>query len=99
MSISINSVRKSASQYWDGSIEEDLLIEIRDRVEKYQDNLIKEVIREHQDYNKIRSFHHLSLLKKLSRQKIYKPIDDSKVGENGEKPIAIHSSKADEVFL
>ena len=97
--MSINSIRKSVSLFWDGSVTEDLLIEIKDRVEKYQDNLIKEVIKDFQAYNNIRRFHHLPTLKRLSRQKIYKQIDYIEDGENGEKPIETHSSKADEVFL
>ena len=83
MSISINQVRKSTSLYWDGSIAEDLIIEIRDKVEKYQDNLIKEVIRDFQDYNDTRRFHGLSLLKRLADTKIYKPMDDSEIGRLG----------------
>ncbi len=99
MSISINQVRKSTSLYWDGSIKEDLLIEIKDRIDRYEVEVIKEVIKEFKRCNDFRRYHHLPLLRKLTRPKIYKQTDDSKIGENGEKPIAIHSSKADEVFL
>jgi hypothetical protein len=94
LSISINSVRKSISLYYDGSIAEDLVIEIRDRVEKYQDNLIKECIKDFTKYNNIRRFHHLPTLKRLSQPKIYKEADDRKVGEIGETTIVIQSSQS-----
>jgi hypothetical protein len=94
VSISINSVRKSISQYWDGSIAEDFLIEIRDEMNKYQDNLIKECIKDFTKYNNIRRFHHLPLLKRLSRQKIYKQIDYIEDGEIGETTIVIQSSQS-----
>lgn len=87
-------MRKSVSLYWNESIEEDLLIEIRDMVEKYQDNLIKEVIKDFQDYNNIRRFHNLQPLRRLSQPKIYKQIDDNKVGEIGAEPIIKQSSQS-----
>ena len=94
LSISINQVRKSISLYWDESIAEDLVIEIRDEVQKHQDNLIKEVIKEFKEYNKIRRFHNLQPLRRLSQPKIYKQIDYIEGGEIGAEPIIKQSSQS-----
>jgi hypothetical protein len=82
--VSINSIRKSVSLFWDESVTEDLLIEIKDRVDRYEIEVIKEVIREFKEYNSIRRFHHLPTLKRLLQPKIYKQTNDSEVGRLGE---------------
>lgn len=105
LSISLNQVRKSVSQYWEGEISQDTIIYIRDILEDVLTQISKEVVREIEERNYIREKVNLPVKKRIKASsikmisvKVYKSVDDSKCSEVGQNNRDTTLQEADEVI-